>query len=154
MSLMFHEFSNEMEILNPTNTLKVQLSATELIHVIKTGFKDKLMVVYEDVFEQSLGKVEFYTHKQFADKFGIEFEGSFVKITDQTLPPLDKLLWLYDKEKNYVFLGVRSALENQGWFWAELDGDVWIENGEIVAECQIEDLEPTHYCFAPCLPNS
>jgi hypothetical protein len=43
----------------------------ELIHVIKTGFKDKYMVVYEDAYELDLGEVEFGTKKEIESKFNI-----------------------------------------------------------------------------------
>ena len=44
---------------------------SEKIHVIKTGFNDLYMVVYEDAHEVSLGKVEFGTKKEIENKFDI-----------------------------------------------------------------------------------
>jgi len=43
----------------------------EMIHVIKTGFNDLYMIVWEDVFEIDLGKVEFGTKKEVEIKFKI-----------------------------------------------------------------------------------
>lgn len=44
----------------------------ELIHVIKTGFKDHFMVVHEDAYELMLGRVEFGTCKQIEEKYKIK----------------------------------------------------------------------------------
>ena len=43
----------------------------ELIHVIKTGFRDMYMVVHEDAYEYSIGKVEFGTKKDIELKYTI-----------------------------------------------------------------------------------
>ena len=43
----------------------------ELIHVIKTGFEDKYMVVYEDAYEFNLGKVIFGTKAEIESQFKI-----------------------------------------------------------------------------------
>jgi hypothetical protein len=42
-----------------------------LIHVIKTGFKDKYMVVHEDAFEVELGKVIIGTKAEIERLFNI-----------------------------------------------------------------------------------
>jgi len=44
----------------------------EVIHVIKTGFRDKYMVVHEDAFETVLGKVDFQSKKEIEDKYKIK----------------------------------------------------------------------------------
>lgn len=59
-----------IEIPNNTKTFRLE-EEPELIHVIKTGFKDKYMVVYEDAYELNLGKVIFGTKKEIDDKFKI-----------------------------------------------------------------------------------
>lgn len=46
----------------------------ELIHVIKTGFKDTYMIVHEDAFEISLGRVDFHTKDEVETKYGIIIE--------------------------------------------------------------------------------
>jgi hypothetical protein len=43
----------------------------ELIHVIKTGFRDMYMVVHEDAYEYSIGKVEFGTKKDIEVRYKI-----------------------------------------------------------------------------------
>lgn len=44
----------------------------ELIHVIKTGFQDKYMVLHEDAYEFSLGKVEMGTKQEVEIKYKIK----------------------------------------------------------------------------------
>jgi hypothetical protein len=43
----------------------------ELIHVIKTGFRDMYMVVHEDAYEYSIGKVEFGTKEDIEVRYKI-----------------------------------------------------------------------------------
>ena len=43
----------------------------EMIHVIKTGFKDRYMVVEEDAYEQVLGNVTFGTKAEIEDRYKI-----------------------------------------------------------------------------------
>jgi hypothetical protein len=44
----------------------------ELIHVIKTGFKDMYMVLHEDAYEFSLGKVEIGTKQDVEIRYKIK----------------------------------------------------------------------------------
>lgn len=44
----------------------------ELIHIIKTGYRDEYMIVYEDAHNLNTGKVEFANKKQIKDKYGID----------------------------------------------------------------------------------
>jgi len=44
----------------------------EVIHVIKTGFRDRYMVVHEDAYELSLGHVEFCTEKELNEEFKVD----------------------------------------------------------------------------------
>ena len=46
----------------------------ELIHILKTGFKDKYMIVHEDAYEFMLGKVEFATKQEIMDRFRIDLD--------------------------------------------------------------------------------
>lgn len=45
---------------------------TEVIYVIKTGFQDKYMVVFEDAFEISLGKTILGTKEEIENNFKIQ----------------------------------------------------------------------------------
>ena len=44
----------------------------ELIHVIKTGFTNEYMVVYEDAYEQNYGQVEIGSKETIEEKFNIK----------------------------------------------------------------------------------
>lgn len=44
----------------------------EVIHIIKTGFEDKYILVWEDAYEAMLGKTEILTRKQIKEKFNVE----------------------------------------------------------------------------------
>jgi hypothetical protein len=44
----------------------------ELIHVIKTGFNDRYMIVHEDAYELNLGKVEFMTKNEIKQIYKID----------------------------------------------------------------------------------
>ncbi len=46
----------------------------ELIHVIKTGFRDHYMVVHEDAYEFMLGKVEFGTKQDIEVRYKIRIK--------------------------------------------------------------------------------
>lgn len=46
----------------------------ELIHIIKTGFDDLYIVVYEDAYDLHTGKTEFGSKQTIEDKFGIELK--------------------------------------------------------------------------------
>jgi hypothetical protein len=59
-----------IEIDNRTKSFKLE-DEPEVIHVIKTGFVDKYMVVFEDAYELSLGDVIFGTKSEIEAKFGI-----------------------------------------------------------------------------------
>jgi len=48
----------------------------ESIHIIKTGFKDMYMVVWEDVYETVLGKVEFFNKKQIKKQFKLDLDAT------------------------------------------------------------------------------
>ena len=47
----------------------------ELIHVIKTGFKDMYMVVHEDAYQYDLGKVEMGSREEIENRYNIELNG-------------------------------------------------------------------------------
>jgi hypothetical protein len=48
--------------------------APELIHVIRTGFNDMYMVVHEDAYEYSLGKVEIGTKRDVEVRYKINLD--------------------------------------------------------------------------------
>jgi hypothetical protein len=58
------------EVKNDVRTFKLG-EEPELIHIIKTGFKNKYMVVSEDAYELHLGEVRFYTKEAIWEKLHI-----------------------------------------------------------------------------------
>lgn len=59
------------EIKSPCRTFQFG-DEPELIHVIKTGFKNRYMIVHEDAYEFLLGKVEFKTREEIKNIYNIE----------------------------------------------------------------------------------
>lgn len=45
---------------------------TEVIYIIKTGFQDKYIAVFEDAFERSLGRTVFATKNEIEKHFKIK----------------------------------------------------------------------------------
>lgn len=60
-----------IQVSNNVKTFKLG-EEPELIHIIKTGFKDKYMVVDEDAYEQYLGRVTFGTKKEIEERYKIK----------------------------------------------------------------------------------
>lgn len=44
----------------------------EVIHIIKTGFEDTYLVVWEDAYQLTLGKTDIMSKQMIKDKFNIE----------------------------------------------------------------------------------
>lgn len=53
--------------------------------------------------------------------------------------------------KGYTTLGCRVVTED-GWFWAETNGVIYESNGEIVSECEIQDLDVVFWHELPKPP--
>ena len=68
---MKEEMCSMKEIKSPCRTFQFG-EDPELIHVIKTGFKNRYMVVHEDAYEFLLGKVEFRTREEIKKVYGID----------------------------------------------------------------------------------
>lgn len=62
----------------------------------------------------------------------------WVAVTD-ALPKALQTVWLTNG-KGWVCLGCLVE-DAEGWHWAESNGVIYIENGEIVSECESEDLD-------------
>jgi hypothetical protein len=44
----------------------------EIIHIIKTGFVNRYMIVFEDAYELILGKIEFGNKQEIENRFNIK----------------------------------------------------------------------------------
>jgi hypothetical protein len=62
----------------------------------------------------------------------------WVAVTD-ALPKALQTVWLTNG-KGWCCLGCLIE-DAEGWHWAESNGVIYIENGEIVSECESEDLD-------------
>lgn len=71
----------------------------------------------------------------------------------EKLPELDKTVWLYDKNNNWIYIGVRIHVINEGWLWARSYDGVYIEENEIKADAHFDDIQPTHWHPFPKVPN-
>ena len=69
------------------------------------------------------------------------------------LPDENKSVWLYNEKNNHVTLGCSVYLNNEGWFLAVSNGEIYSENGEIVTEAEIDDYEFTHWKYVDKLPQ-
>ena len=74
----------------------------------------------------------------------------FKKIDFKELPE-DKTIWLYNKETNFLKLGVYTYLEGDGWCFACQDNDLtWVDKeGEIQIEGVYDDWDFTHWLEVP-----
>ncbi len=76
-------------------------------------------------------------------------ESGWVAVTDALPKPL-QTVWLTNG-KGWVSLGCRAESDG-GWHWAESNGVIYIENGEIVAECESDDLDVIFWHELPKIP--
>jgi len=73
----------------------------------------------------------------------------WVAVTDAIPKPL-QTVWLTNG-KGWVCLGCLVE-DAEGWHWAESNGVIYIENGEIVSECESEDLDVNFWHELPKPP--
>ena len=62
----------------------------------------------------------------------------WVDVNDALPKPL-QTVWLTNGN-GWACLGCRVEVDG-GWHWAESNGVIYVENGEIVSECESEDLD-------------
>ena len=72
----------------------------------------------------------------------------WVDVKDSLPKPL-QTVWLTNG-KGWVCLGCLIE-DAEGWHWAESNGVIYIENGEIVSECESEDLDVNYWHELPKL---
>jgi len=75
--------------------------------------------------------------------------GGWVAVTDALPKPL-QTVWLTNG-KGWVCLGCLVESDG-GCHWAESNGVIYIENGEIVSECESEDLDVNYWHELPKPP--
>ena len=82
-------------------------------------------------------------------QLGIGDVSGLVAVTD-ALPKALQTVWLTNG-KGWCCLGCLVE-DAEGWHWAESNGVIYIENGEIVSECESEDLDVNFWHELPKPP--
>jgi len=113
---------------------------------------------YEN-FEQFDDKSTFgYNHDtpKIIDEVAIEYHRLISEwyLVKDGLPDENKTVWLYNEKNKYVALGCSVYVNNEGWFLAVSNGEIYSENGEIVTEAEIDDYEFTHWKYVDKLPQT
>lgn len=83
------------------------------------------------------------------NNFGKNAVSVWTPVSEELPKPL-QTVWLTNG-KGFVYLGCLVE-DNEGWHWAKSNGVTYPENGEIVSECESEDLDVTFWCELPKLP--
>lgn len=81
-----------------------------------------------------------YAMKRYAEHIN-RYDG-WISIEDAFPEPLETV-WLYNGE-NFITIGCLAEFEGS-WCWARTNGDFYIENNEIVSECESDDLDDVKY---------
>ena len=68
-------------------------------------------------------------------------------------PPENQTVLLYNETDKCVWIGCQVYVSNEGWFWAVSNGTIYEHDGNIVSECEIDDIEVTHWAELPRLPE-
>ena len=85
-----------------------------------------------------------------AERDGLVEALRWTSVEDKLPKPL-QTVWL-SNGKGWVSLG--CLVEGDcGWHWAESNGVTYLENGEIVSECESEDLDVKFWIALPKPPN-
>ena len=79
-------------------------------------------------------------------------KSKWIKVNED-LPNNMETVWCYSDKHNRAFIGCYGYLDNEGWFWAESNGTMYIEDGKIVAECEMDDLHVSHWMPLPKTPK-
>jgi hypothetical protein len=73
----------------------------------------------------------------------------WIPVTEKLPEPL-QTVWLTDG-RGWVALGCLVE-DAEGWLWAKSNGIIYAENGEIVSECESEELHVNYWHELPKLP--
>lgn len=79
----------------------------------------------------------------------LTYVSGWVATTDKLPDPL-QTVWLCNG-KGSITLGCLVE-SDEGWHWAEGNGVIYVEKGEIVSECESEDLDVLYWHELPSYP--
>jgi len=103
------------------------------------------------IIKAKMDKDPHFNFSEYVEGLIIEKEShnGWVDVMDDLPKPL-QTVWLTNG-KGWCCLGCR-VVSDGGWHWAQSNGVIYIENGEIVSECESEDLEVNYWHELPKPP--
>ena len=116
----------------------------------KYGYENYNMAIYGSSREKPMSDISKYVNEVAIEYHRLMSEWYLVK---DGLPDENKTVWLYNEKNKYVALGCSVYVNNEGWFLAVSNGEIYSENGEIVTEAEIDDYEFTHWKYVDKLPQ-
>lgn len=116
----------------------------------KYGYENYNMAIYGSSREKPMSDISKYVNEVSIEYHRLMSEWYLVK---DGLPDENKTVWLYNEKNKYVALGCSVYVNNEGWFLAVSNGEIYSENGEIVTEAEIDDYEFTHWKYVDKLPH-
>lgn len=109
-----------------------------------TGTRGFNHIQYESDLEDYIINLENENHPSYLGTVS-----GWVAVTD-ALPKALQTVWLTNS-KGWCRLGCLVE-DDEGWHWAESNGVIYIENGEIVSECESDDLDVNFWHELPKPP--
>lgn len=106
-------------------------------------YTERIMIDYPEADKIHIDLV------QFAEELRRRNVSGWISVND-ALPKALQTVWLTDGE-GWCYLGCLIE-DAEGWCWAKSNGVIYIENGEIVSECESEDLDVKFWHELPKLP--
>lgn len=79
-------------------------------------------------------------------------ESKWINVKD-ALPKDLETVWGINPKRNIAVLCCVVSF-SEGWCWAISNGTTYIEDGKIVAECEDDDLDITHWMPLPEPPTN
>ena len=78
-------------------------------------------------------------------------QDEWISVEDR-LPKSLQTVWL-SNDNGFICLG--CLVDNDdGWHWAESNGIIYIDNGEITSECESDDLDVRYWMSLPSPPKT
>lgn len=109
---------------------------------------------YPNLYLYLVNKMKEYGQQEEARGFerGLKEANEWILVEDR-LPDLERTVWLCNDKENFVWLG-ELIDTGEGLFFGVLNSrnDIYGDKGRIVAECEPEDIDATHWQYTPMLP--